>query len=381
MIKASDFIESLKAHGYTHVSGVPCSFLKPFINYVIDDPELDYVGATSEGEAVTINFGAYLGGRKTVTICQNSGFGNMVNPLTSLNHPFRVPTLLIPTWRGGPSVNDEPQHELMGEILPEMLDTMEIPWEPFPDEHDEINDAVQRATSYMETEERPYALIMSRGTVERHRLNHPFHPETVNTIQDTTPFSGEPQLTRTEAIREIVDVLHGNEIILGTTGKTGRELYAIEDRENQLYVVGGMGCASAIGFGLARNQPDRPVLVLDGDGAALMKMGNMATIGAYGPENLIHILLDNESHDSTGGQSTVSPTVNFAKIAANANYRRVHTAENENQIKELLPEALQHPGPALIHLKIKPGSPENLPRPDVTPEQVKTRLMTFLKSI
>ena len=381
MIEADDFLSALKKRGYDHVTGVPCSFLTPFINRVIDDPELDYVGATSEGEAVAINFGAYLGGRKTVTICQNSGFGNMVNPLTSLNQPFRIPTLLIPTWRGGPSVDDEPQHQLMGEILPELLDTMKIPWEPFPSKKENIPEVLNRAIEHMETEKRSYALIMSKNTVNSYELKNPFQPSPVDTQKKIKPFSSDSSFpSRTDAIKAVLKELSGDEIVLGTTGKTGRELYAIEDRRNQLYVVGGMGCASAIGFGLARTQPETPIVVFDGDGAALMKMGNLATIGAYGPQNLIHILLDNESHDSTGGQATVSPTVNFARIASDANYRRVYTAETTTDLQEILPDTRNGPGPSLIHTKIKPGSPENLPRPDLPPQKIKTRLMNHLST-
>jgi phosphonopyruvate decarboxylase len=124
MINAFSFIDQLRGLGYSQYAGVPCSFLTPLINYVIDDPTLNYVGAASEGEAVGITFGAFLAGRKTVTMCQNSGLGNMVNPLTSLNYPFRVPTLLIVTWRGQPEVKDEPQHEQMGKIMHRLLDTL-----------------------------------------------------------------------------------------------------------------------------------------------------------------------------------------------------------------------------------------------------------------
>ena len=132
MISATSFVEHLRGLGYSQYAGVPCSFLKPFINYVIDDASLDYVGAASEGEAVGFTLGASLAGRKTVTMCQNSGLGNMVNPLTSLNYPFRVPTLLITTWRGQPGVKDEPQHDQMGRIMHQLLDAIEIPWLPFP---------------------------------------------------------------------------------------------------------------------------------------------------------------------------------------------------------------------------------------------------------
>src|SRR5215207_9898368 len=138
MISAAAFIDQLRQLNYSQYAGVPCSFLKPFINYVIADPRSNYIGAASEGEAVGITLGAYLAGRKSVTMCQNSGLGNMVNPLTSLNYPFRVPTLLIATWRGQPGLKDEPQHEQMGQIMHQLLETLEIPWRAFPTEESEI---------------------------------------------------------------------------------------------------------------------------------------------------------------------------------------------------------------------------------------------------
>ena len=138
MIEARSFVEPARARGYSFWSGVPCSFLTPFINYVLQDGALDYLGAASEGEAVAIASGAVLGGRRSVVICQNSGLGNTVNPLTSLNYTFKIPVLLIVTHRGAPGVHDEPQHELMGRITGDLLDTMEIPWKTFPVQDDEI---------------------------------------------------------------------------------------------------------------------------------------------------------------------------------------------------------------------------------------------------
>ena len=147
MIRAQAFIDPLRRAGYTHYSWVPCSFLKPFINCVINADDLDYVGAASEGEAVGISLGAHLAGRKTVTMCQNSGLGNMIKPLTSLNFPFRVPGILIVTWRGEPGQPDEPQHEQMGEITHRLLETMDIPWREFPREADEIDAAIAEPRS------------------------------------------------------------------------------------------------------------------------------------------------------------------------------------------------------------------------------------------
>ena len=168
MISACSFVDQLRGLGYSQYAGVPCSFLTSLINYVIDDPALDYIGATSEGEAVGITFGAFLAGRKTVTMCQNSGLGNMVNPLTSLNYPFRVPTLLIVTWRGQPEVKDEPQHEQMGRIVHRLLETLEIPCLPFPRSEAEIAKTMEQAEASMQKRKRPFALVMQKGSVALH---------------------------------------------------------------------------------------------------------------------------------------------------------------------------------------------------------------------
>jgi len=381
MIAAASFIEHLRALGYSQYTGVPCSFLKPFINYVIDDPSLNYIGASSEGEAVGIALGAYLAGRKTVAMCQNSGLGNMVNPLTSLNFPFRVPTLLITTWRGEPGVKDEPQHELMGQITHRLLETMEIPWLPFPKTDADVVTTMEKAEASMAKRSKPFALVMSEGTVAEHELRGQKSPAAVKC--DLRRWPSVPiaeRMIRTQALQVLLESLAGNEAILGTTGKTGRELFTIADRPNHLYVVGGMGTASAIGFGVAQVLPKQEVVVIDGDGAALMKMGNFSTIGYYQPRNLLHVLLDNESHDSTGGQRTASGIVDFAAAAAATNYRNAFAAERADDVREALNLTRRRPGPTLLHVRIRPGSPNNLGRPTVKPHEVKERFMAFLKS-
>lgn len=379
MIPASAFIEHLRGLGYAQYAGVPCSYLKPFINYVIDDSSLDYVGAASEGEAVGISLGAYLGGRKTVTMCQNSGLGNMVNPLTSLNYPFRIPTLLITTWRGEPGRPDEPQHVLMGQITHRLLETMQIPWLPFPTEESQIAAVMAQAESSMQERQLPFALVMSEGSVAGHELRKATPAECVNTdVASLLRHEPAQRMIRTEALQAILESLTGYEAIIATTGKTGRELFTLADRPNHLYVVGGMGTASAIGFGLAQTLPRQPVVVIDGDGAALMKLGSLATIGYYQPANLLHILLDNESHDSTGGQRTASPVVRFAEVAAATNYRRAVATDDPDDVRALVKELRHQPGPSLLHVKIRPGSPKNLGRPTVKPHEVKERFMKFL---
>ena len=379
MIRAASFVEHLTASGYSHYTGVPCSYLKSFINYVIDSSTLSYVGAASEGEAVGISIGAYLAGGKTVTMCQNSGFGNMVNPLTSLNYPMRVPTLLIVTWRGEPGSKDEPQHEQMGRITTALLDTLEIPWAPFPTDELQIARVVADAEAEMNLTQRPFALVMSEDSVASYEIGGPPHCELVKADRRIFGWSdAAARLTRTEALNLILDTMNGDEAIIATTGKTGRELFSIADRPGHLYVVGGMGTASAIGLGVARAIPDQPVVVIDGDGAALMKLGSMATIGYCQPKKLLHVVLDNEAYDSTGGQVTSASVTRFADVAAAANYRNAFAADDRDTLRQCLKDLRDRDGPSLLHMKIQPGSPSKLMRPTVKPHDVKDRFMSFL---
>src|SRR5580658_9246260 len=149
MITADAFIAEATRSGFDFYTGVPCSFLTPLINGVLNDPTLRYVGASSEGEAVAIAAGAWLAGRRTVVMCQNSGLGNAVNPLTSLNAPFRIPTLFITTWRGQPGIPDEPQHELMGQITHQLLTLIGLESSSFPEESAAIANVLRQAAHYM----------------------------------------------------------------------------------------------------------------------------------------------------------------------------------------------------------------------------------------
>ena len=317
MIPASSFIDSCKKHGLTLWTGVPCSYLKPFINFVIDAPDLRYVGATNEGDAVGIAAGADLGGQPSVVMFQNSGFGNTVNPLTSLNMIFKVPTLVITTLRGEPGgAHDEPQHELMGQITGGLFDLMQIPWEYFPTEVSEVDAVMGRAVAHMTEKRTPYGLIMRKDSVADYKLQTKASPKPVTegSVGPWGPQASYP--TRREVLAMIQAKVQPTDALVATTGFTGRALYALDDRPSQLYMVGSMGCASSFGLGLAIAQPQRRVVVLDGDGAALMRLGALATLGYERPDNLIHVLLDNEVHDSTGGQETVSHSVDLAGVAA-----------------------------------------------------------------
>lgn len=380
MISAESFLVAAKNHGFSLYTGVPCSYLKPFINYVIDAPDLEYVGATNEGDAVAIASGADLGGKPAVVMFQNSGFGNTVNPLTSLNMIFDIPVLVITTLRGEPGgPKDEPQHALMGQITTGLFDLMRIPWEYFPSEEADIAPCLERAMRHMREKKQPYGLVMKKDAVSAYKLKSKAVPKelpaTASIPANYTWPAARP--SRTEVLAAVQKALRPGDVVVATTGHTGRELYALEDKPNQLYMVGSMGCAGSFGLGLALAQPNRRVIVLDGDGAALMRLGALATLGFERPKNLLHILLDNELHESTGGQSTVSHSVDTALVAAASGYPRVERVPTAEGVAALV--AAETTALTFAHVKTKPGSPEDLPRPTVTPVQVKDRLVAYMR--
>jgi phosphonopyruvate decarboxylase len=391
MIEAHHFVEAARARGFDWYAGVPCSYLTPFINYVLQDPELHYVSMANEGDAVALIAGVALAGgagaahRPGITMMQNSGLGNAVSPLTSLTWTFRLPQLLIVTWRGQPGVPDEPQHALMGLITPAILDSMQIPWELFPTEVDAIGPALDRAAAHMANTGRPYALLMQKSSVAAFALENGAtasarpHQSALAVIQPRR-VAPEARCTRNEALRRVVErTAPASTVVLATTGFCGRELYAIDDRPNQLYMVGSMGCVTAFGLGLALARPDLRVVALDGDGAALMRMGVFATVGAYGPPNLQHLLLDNGVHDSTGGQATVSAQVSFAHLAAACGYAASLETDDLEQMAAWL-DAPPLSGPRFARLLTRPGTPKELPRPSIAPSDVTARLMRHIGS-
>jgi len=376
MIEADSFLKPAVEAGFDFYTGVPCSFLTPIINRVISDTGLDYVGAASEGEAVAIAAGAWLAGRGTVVMCQNSGLGNAINPLTSLNHPFQIPTLLIVTWRGGPGIEDEPQHQLMGPITPALLDVIQVPHSAFPSSDNEIPGALADATAAMQSSNLPYAMIMEKGAVRDDGIKTAsVELPPAGVYSDFNAGGDAPG--RVSAMERLLELVPDRAALIATTGFTGRELFTVSDRKQHLYQVGSMGCAAGMGLGVAVNS-DRPVIVLDGDGAALMKLGTLGTIGAYAPKNLLHIVFDNGAYESTGGQPTVSPTVDFASAAIACAFPSAFSCDDVGGFGKAVSQALAQDGPHLIHMKVARGTVEGLGRPKITPPEVALRFKAFL---
>lgn len=374
MLETKTFGNHLKALGFEFYTGVPCSFLKDLINYSIN--ECNYIAAANEGDAVAIAAGAYLGGRKPVVLMQNSGLTNAISPLTSLTYPFKIPVLGFVSLRGEPGLHDEPQHELMGEITEKMLDLMQIKWEFLSPIDHVARKQVQKATDIIERKE-TFFFVVKKGTFTSEKLNNDLWEKSENK-KKTRKTAIDEMPSRYETLRTINQFKDENTIQLATTGKTGRELYEIEDAVNNFYMVGSMGCVSSLGLGLAYTRKDKDVIIIDGDGSMLMRMGSLATNGYYQPKNMLHILLDNLSHDSTGGQRTVSNNVNFVEITAACGYENSYYVHSLEELQAKIVEWKKTKGLTFLYLKIFPGSKENLGRPKITPYEVKTRLQLFI---
>src|SRR5262245_56447113 len=233
MIAADEFLAPARARGFDFYTGVPCSFLTPIINRVIGDRALTYVGAASEGEAVGIAAGAWLAGRRSAMMCQNSGLGNAVNPLTSLCFPFRIPTLLIVTWRGQPGLADEPQHELMGEITGALLDTMRIAHRAFPTTEGAVVEALAAAQAEMERPSLPLAFVMANDSVrDDGREQCAPGPRPLGVQRDLQAHGPRP--SRVAVLERFLAVVADAAAVIATTGKCGRELFTLADRPQHL---------------------------------------------------------------------------------------------------------------------------------------------------
>jgi phosphonopyruvate decarboxylase len=343
---------------------------------VAGNSTLRYVAAANEGDGIAIAAGAALGGIPGVVMMQNSGLGNAINPLTSLTYTFRLPVLLIVTLRGEQGGSpDEPQHELMGQITGQLLTDIGIPWEYFPTDHENIAPCLVRASAYMQIHGRPYALVMRKDSVTPWQTVASSREKPVPVSCST---SRTPKATRErhEFLRLIQTRRQQSELLVATTGYTGRELYALGDDEHQFYMVGSMGCAASFGLGLALVQPRRRIIVLDGDGATLMRLGALACIGWQHPDNLLHLVFDNGQYESTGGQTSAHPGLDIAGVAALCGYRRVAHISQPDELASFLdgPQS----GPVLVQIATTPGVLSPLPRPAVTPETVARRMQALL---
>jgi phosphonopyruvate decarboxylase len=374
MINCEKLYNSFKKEEIDFFTGVPDSTFKDWMKYLADNhnKKLTNIIASNECEAVAIASGYHLAtGKVGVVYLQNSGLGKTVNPITSLADPevYSIPMLLMIGWRGEPGKKDEPQHKKMGRITLPLLDTLEIPYFELPENQTEAEDLISKVKSKTITQNRPYALIIKKGLFETYEQKN-------KTLQDY-------EMDREEAIKTTINELSGNEVIVSTTGKTSRELFEYrkekqQSHQNDFLTVGAMGCSASIALGIALNQKEKQVYVFDGDGAVIMQEGTLSTIGNYSPRNLYHIVFDNESYDSTGGQPTTSTTVNFEKLALANNYLSAKTVQTKEELTYAVKEMKEKEGPQMLIVKVNKGARKDLGRPTTTPIENKKSFITFL---
>jgi len=378
MISCEALFDVFSKNGITFFSGVPDSTFKDWMKFLSrhHGEKLTNIIACNECEAIALVSGYYLATRKIgVVYMQNSGEGKAVNPLTSLcdSDVYSIPLIMMIGWRGEPGKKDEPQHKKMGRVMIPLLETIEIPYEIMPDEIDKAAIVIANMVNISQNGKTPVALIIKRNTFETYDFEN----------MDLTGSSSEDSMDREEAIKVTVESLAGDEIIVSTTGKTSRELfeYRVQRGEDprDFYSVGSMGCATSIANGIAISKKHKKVVIFDGDGAVLMQMGSLATVGYYNAKNLYHIIYDNNSYDSTGGQPTTANRVDFEKIAIGCNYKGAVTVKTKAELMNAVNNLKNFEGPHMIIVKVKKGSRKNLGRPTKTPIENKEEFMRRLR--
>ena len=377
MIRPEFFIEALREKGIDCFAGVPDSLLKNICAYITDHFDAAHnIIAANEGAAVGLAAGHYLAtGQPACVYMQNSGEGNIINPIASLTDPevYNIPVLLLIGWRGRPGVHDEPQHVKQGKVTTGLLNTMGINFDVLSKEEDKAEKQIAKAIKALQNKE-VFALVIEKDTFEDYKLQNV-------EVNDLT-------MSREEAIQTVAAALGEKDCIVSTTGMISRELFEYRAAMNQgherdFLTVGSMGHASQIALGIAMAKPDRKVWCFDGDGAAIMHMGSMAIVANKAPKNYVHVVFNNGAHDSVGGQPTVGLKIDLPAVAKAVGYKAAITVsskeELEKELSTLNSQLSTLGGPILLEVKVKKGNRKDLGRPTTTPIQNKEALMSFLK--
>jgi phosphonopyruvate decarboxylase len=374
VIEPADFHAALIRHGFTYFTGVPDSLLKDLCAYISDHvPASDHVINANEGTAVALAAGHHLAtGRVPVVYLQNSGTGNTINPLLSLADAgvYAIPMLLIIGWRGEPGVKDEPQHRTQGQIQERLMETIGLPYEVV-DADSDPEAVVGRAAEALAADARPRALLVRKGAFASYAL------------AGADEGVDRPPLTRAQAIEAVLEHLHDDDIVVSTTGMTSREVFDYRERHGQghhrdFLTVGSMGHASQIALGVAVQHPDRTVVCLDGDGAALMHLGSMAIVGTQRPRNFRHIVINNGAHDSVGGQPTAARRIDLAGIADACGYVVSTRSETAEEIAQALDHLRAAHGPTFLEVRTASVAHTEAGRPTTTPVENKVAFMEAL---
>jgi len=374
-LNPEEFYNEIMSQGVELFTGVPDSLLKEFCLVVEDrTSRKQHIITANEGNAVALACGHFLAKQSIPLVyMQNSGLGNAINPLLSLSDPdvYSIPLLLMIGWRGEPGVKDEPQHVKQGKIQIELMEAMDIPCEIFSNDSHDFKQKITKCIKLAKDENRPTALLIKKGTFGKY---------------NKTVLLDENQLMkREEALEIILDNLSDETIVVSTTGKTSREIFEIREKNNQSHekdflTVGSMGHCSSIALGIALSKPHRQVVCIDGDGAMLMHLGSLTSIADLKPNNFRHILMNNEVHESVGGQSTVAKNINLSEIVESFEVSDIFFAESPVELKHKVSEFLSSSKPSFLEVKIQPGSRDDLGRPTIKPVENKVSFMKFLEN-
>ena len=373
MIRPEFFIEALREKGIDCFAGVPDSLLKNICAYITDHFDAEHnIIAANEGAAVGIAAGHYLATDQPACVyMQNSGEGNIINPLASLTDEevYNIPVLLLIGWRGCPGVHDEPQHVKQGKVTTGLLNVMGVNYEVLSKEEDKAEKQIAKAIKALQNKE-VFALVIEKDTFEDYKLQNV-------EVNDLT-------MSREEAIQTVAAALGEKDCIVSTTGMISRELFEYRAAMNQgherdFLTVGSMGHASQIALGIAMEKSDRKVWCFDGDGAAIMHMGSMAIVANKAPKNYVHVLFNNGAHDSVGGQPTVGLKIDLPRVARAVGYPHTYSVSSKVDLMDVLNEVKKNNDLSLVEVKVKKGNRKDLGRPTTTPIQNKEALMEFLK--
>ena len=373
MIQPKFFYDTLANYGINFYAGVPDSLLKNLCAYITDHADAAHnIIAANEGGAMGLAAGHHLAtGQIPVVYMQNSGEGNIINPLASLTDKdvYNIPVLLVIGWRGKPGVHDEPQHVKQGKVTTGLLNTMGIDYTVLSKEEDKAAAQIKKAVEYMQRTKECYALVIEKDTFDSYSLQN---------VE-----KNDLTLSREEAIQTVAAALSEKDAIVSTTGMISRELFEYRTAMNQEHkrdflTVGSMGHASQIALGIALEKTDRRIWCFDGDGATIMHMGSMAIVAQKSPKNYVHVVFNNGAHDSVGGQPTVGLHIDLPRVARAVGYKHTYSVTTEEDLTDVLSEVKSIDGPTLLEVKVKKGNRKDLGRPTTTPIQNKEALMEFL---
>lgn len=369
-----NFVKTLNADFYT---GVPDSQLKPLCDYLMNTYGIDrkhHIIAANEGNSVAIGAGYHLAtGKIPVVYMQNSGEGNVINPVASLlnDNVYAIPTIFVIGWRGEPNVKDEPQHVYQGMVTVKLLEDMDIASFVVGKEttEEELRSVMGKFTELL-SKGKSVAFVIKKGAL---------------VYDEKVVYSNGYEMKREEIIQHIVKVT-GEAPIISTTGKASRELFETREFNKQSHkydflTVGSMGHSSSIALGVALQKPNQKIWCLDGDGAALMHLGAMAVIGANSPKNLVHIVINNEAHETVGGMPTVASKINLPEIAKACGYSYVASVDSFEGLDLELEKCKNLGELAFVEVKSSVGARADLGRPTTTAIENKTNFMTHLASL